>query len=390
MRKIINLLVAAMAATSLHAQGIDETLSQIEQNNLELQALRQQSQADKLEVKTRNSIDDPNVEYSPFFNSGTSGMAMSELVVTLGFDFPTLYAARHTAGKYRQEALSSQYEASRREILLEAKTLCLDLIRLNQESELILQRLHCADELLELFQRRLDEGDVSILDVHKIKMKRMDIKAEQTANDAQHRETLQKLLAFNAGIPLQFSATSYPEADQLIDLDVLMDEILTTDASLQSSNANLLAARKEVSVSRQGWLPKLEVGYRRNTELDEKFNGFLIGGSLPIFTNRHKTKIAKAQALSAQLFLDDARLKTQAEVHALFNSIRQTAEALQVYDLQLMSSTLNLLYQAVTEGQLSIIDYYSEADDVYTNMTERIRLECDYHKLLAKAYKNRL
>ena len=390
MRKIMVTLAVMVSAAGIRAQVIDETLSLIEQNNLELQALKQQVEAARLEVQTENSLDDPSVEYSPFFTKGTSGMATSELVVTQGFDFPTLYAARHSAGKYRQEALKKEYEAERRELLLSAKNLCLDLIRLNQENDLIAERLHCAEKLLSLFEKRLDEGDVSILDVNKIKMKRMDLKAEQATNNAQHREALQKLLAMNGNLPFEFTADSYPVVDGHADLNMLMDEVLTTDASLQAANATLVAAQKEVSISKQGWLPKFEVGYRRNTEFDEKFNGFLVGGSLPIFTNRKKTKIAKAQALSAQLMLDDARLKAQAEVQTAVNAIRQTEEALAVYDLPLMKSTVDLLYKAVSEGQISIIEYYAEADDVYENMTSRMEIECEYHKLLAAAYKHRL
>ena len=390
MRKIMVTLAVMISVAGIRAQAIDETLSFIEQNNLELQALKQQVEAAKLEVQTENSLDDPSVEYSPFFTKGTSGMATSELVVTQGFDFPTLYTARHSAGKYRQEALKKAYEAERRELLLSAKNLCLDLIRLNQENDLITERLRCAEELLNLFEKRLDEGDVSILDVNKIKMKRMDLKAEQATNNAQHREALQKLLAMNGNLPLEFTADSYPVVEGHADLNMLMDEVLTTDASLQAANATLIAAQKEVSISKQGWLPKFEVGYRRNTEFDEKFNGFLVGGSLPIFTNRKKTKIAKAQALSAQLMLDDARLKAQAEVQTAVNAIRQTEEALAVYDLPLMKSTVDLLYKAVSEGQISIIEYYAEADDVYENMTSRMEIECEYHKLLAAAYKHRL
>ena len=143
-------------------------------------------------------------------------------------------------------------------------------------------------------------------------------------------------------------------------------------------------------MNRQGWLPKLEVGYRRNTELDEKFNGLLIGGSLPIFSNRKKTKIARAQAVSARLMADDARLKAEAEVHSRFNELQQLREALAVYDVPLMKHTISLLYQAVTEGQLSIIDFYVEADGVYRNLQNQLELENQYQKALAAVYKNRL
>ena len=52
------------------------------------------------------------------------------------------------------------------------------------------------------------------------------------------------------------------------------------------------------------------------------------------------------------------------------------------YDVPLMRRTLRLLYQAVTEGQLSLIDFYVEADRVYRNLQSQSELECQYQKAL--------
>ena len=389
-RRFIIALAVVFSAVSAGAQGIAETLSVIERNNLKLQALKQSALADKMEVQTLNNLDDPTVEYSSFYTSGTSGQASSELEVIQGFDFPTLYAARHKAGRYRQDAIESEYAAARRDVLLAAKLVCIDLIRLRQENSLITQRLECADRLLTLFETRLDEGDVGILEVNRIKMKRMDMLSAQTANASAHREALQSLLAMNGGLLLEFTADTYPSEETAPDMDALMDEVLATDPTLLAAGATVQAARGDISVSRQGWLPRIEVGYRRNTELDEKLHGFLVGGSVPLFSNRKKTRIARAQANSAQLIYDDARLKAQAEVQSQFNELRQLEVTLAVYDLPLMEQTLALLYEAVTAGQISIIEYYAEADDVYAGMLSRIETECGYRKLLAEVYKNRL
>ena len=156
------------------------------------------------------------------------------------------------------------------------------------------------------------------------------------------------------------------------------------------ADASARAAEKNVSVQRQNWLPKLEVGYRRNTSIDEKSNGFLIGGSLPLFSNRKKNKIARAQAVSARLRLDDVRLQTEADVQSRYNELRQLDEAMRAYDVALMTNTLDLLKDAVTEGQISVIDYYTEADNVYNKLMAYYEVENRYQKLLAEIYKNRL
>lgn len=391
MKKIYITLAAALAfATGTWGQGVDEILRQVEQNNKELQAQQQATLASRLEVSTQNNLEDPSVEYSPFYTRGITGMSSSELVVTQGFDFPTLYAARARSGKLQCEALDRRYDAARREILLGAKNLCLDLILLNKKQALLDERRKNADELLALFQKRLEEGDAGILEVNKIKMERMSVQTEASQNNAAHRTALQQLLAMNGNLPLTFASDTYPQVEPIDDYNALYDEVMASDAALLAADAEARAAEKNLSVSRQSWLPKLEVGYRRNTSLDEKSNGFLVGGSLPLFSNRKKHRIARAQALSARLQLDNVRLQAEAEVQSRFNEMQQLRTAMQAYDVELMYSTLDMLKESVTAGQLSIIDYYTEADNVYRNLQAYMELENQYQKLMAAVYKNRL
>lgn len=383
-------VVGLFLAGSLQAQNIADVLQSIERNNKELQAQLQLTEAAKMEVQAQNSLSDPTIDYSPFFAKGVDGVASSELVVSQEFDFPTLYAARRQSGKLQQEVLDRQQQAVRRTILLDAKNLCLDLIRLNQEKALLDARKKNADELLTLFEKRLQEGDAGILEVNKIKMERMNVQTEVTQNNAAHRTALQSLLAMNGNLPLEFTADTYPQIEKISDYNALYDEIMLTDADLLASDAAARAAAKEVSVNKQNWLPKLSVGYRRNTSLDEKSNGFLIGGSIPLFSNRKKVKIARAQEVGARLQLDNARLQAEATVQSRYNEVLQLQEAMKAYDVPLMHETLDMLKQAVMAGQLSIIEYYVEVDGVYRNLQAYIQIENQYQKLMADIYKNRL
>lgn len=386
-----NLFIAAfLFSGAVQAQSIDEILRSIEQNSPELKSQQQATHAAQMEVQTLNNLEDPSVEYSPFFAKGVEGVASSELVVKQGFDFPTLYAARKKQGKLQQEVLNRRNEMNRREVLLRAKTLCLDLIRLNQEQKLLEQRKKNAEELLALFNERLEKGDANILEVNKIKMERMNVQTEVAQNAAAHRNALQQLLAMNGNLPLEFACSSYPVLTPVTSYSALYDEVMTTDATLLEADATARAADKELSVNRQNWLPKLEVAYRRNTSLGEKSNGFLVGGSIPLFSKRKRTQIARAQAISAQLQRDDVRLKTEANIQSQFNEIQQLNEAMQAYDIPLMHQTLDLLKQAVTAGQLSIIDYYVEAEGVYRNLQAYMEIENQYQKMVATVYKNRL
>mgnify|MGYP001419084910 FL=1 len=101
-------------------------------------------------------------------------------------------------------------------------------------------------------------------------------------------------------------------------------------------------------------------------------------------------KIAKAQAVGAQYQLDNARLQAEAQVQSRFNEVQQLQKTLQTYDVPLMYETLGLLKEAVKAGQLSVIEYYTEADAVYRNLQAYMEVENQYQKLIAALYKHRL
>lgn len=377
-------------ASSVQAQQMEEILQSVAQNNVELQARQQELEAAGLEIRMQNSLEDPSVEYSPFFRKGESGMTSSELVVKQGFDFPTVYAARGKAGKLQRSALERQWGAARQEVLLQAKNLCLDLVLYNQTRELLEERKKNADEMLALFEKRLQEGDANILEVNKIKMERMNVQTEVAQNMAAHRTALQQLLALNGNRPLNFSSDRYPRTEAPADFNALYDEVMASDAQLQAANMEAQAAEQVLQVNKQNWLPKLEVAYRRNTDMSESSNGFLIGGSLPLYSSHRKLKIARAQALSARLTLDDARLQREAALHGQFNELCRLKEAMDVYDIPLMHETLRMLHDAVVAGQLSIIEFYVETENVYQNLQAYMSLENQYQKLLAEVYRCRL
>ena len=247
-----------------------------------------------------------------------------------------------------------------------------------------------ADELLALFKDRLEAGDATLIDVNKIKMERMSIQTEVLQNNAAHRTALQSLLALNGNMPLTFDEREYPAVPDTRDFEVLCSEALAADAALMAAEADTRAAQRTLSANRHGWLPKLEIGYRRNTGEDSKEHGFLVGGSIPLFSNRRQVKMARAQSVAAQLTADELRLQAEAALHAGFNEMQQLRKSMEVYDKPLMLQTLELLKASVKGGEMSVTDYFVEADQIYRNLQAFMELEYQYQKSAATLYKNRL
>ena len=389
MRKII-LTIALSLPMWMQAQSIDQVLQSIEQNNKELQSALQLNKAQKMENRTANNLSDPTVSYSSFYKNGAGPGHGTEFVASQGFDFPTQYITRNRQADLANEALSKEQLATRRNILLKAKILCLDLILLNQEKALMDIRKQNADELEALYAKRLEAGDANILEVNKIKMERMNVQTDVAQNHASHRNALQSLLAMNGNLPLEFADTQYPEVKEILDFNTLRDEVMASDLDLQAMSFATKAAEKQVSVNKQDWLPKLQAGFRRNTDSEMSMNGFVVGGSIPLFSNRKKVQLAKAQALSAQLMQEDAKLQVENNLMGLYNEMQQLKEAMNAYDMPLLYKSLDLLKQALKEGQISLIEYFVEAEMVYKNLQVRMQLENQYQKVVASIYKNEL
>ena len=389
MKKLI-ITIALCLPIGMQAQSIEQVLQSIEQNNKELQSQAQLNKAQKMENRTANNLPDPTVSYSSFYKNGAGPGHGTEFVASQGFDFPTQYITRNRQADLQNRALDKQQLATRRDILLKAKTLCLDLILLNQEKALMDIRKKNADDLEALYNQRLEAGDANILEVNKIKMERMNVQTEVAQNCASHRTALQSLLAMNGNMPLEFTDATYPQVKEINDFNTLRDEVIASDLDLQALSFATKAAEKQVSVNKQDWLPKLEAGFRRNTDTEMSMNGFVVGGSIPLFSNRKKVQIAKAQAISAQLMQEEVKLQVENNLMSLFNEMQQLKDAMNTYDVPLLYRSLDLLKQALEEGEISLIEYFVEAETVYKNLQARMQLENQYQKVMATIYKNEL
>ncbi len=389
MKKIILAAMAFAAVVSAKAQDINAVLKSVEQNNMELKALLKGNEAADIENKSQNTLEDLSIEYSPFFQSETSGIASSELVITQGFDFPTLYGARKKAGQLQRNVLDMQYQTARRDILVNAKKLCLDIINYNKQKQLLQERRKNADELLAMFKLKFKNGDATSLELNKIKLDRMNLETELVQADTKHANAMQQLQALNGGQPIEVNMTEYPQAPA--DDEVTMyEKAVATDWTVRTAQASVLAAEQDVKVNKQSWIPKFEIGYRRNTEGDNASNGFLIGGSIPLFSSKNKVKIAKARQTEAVMQHANARINAENSARTMINQMKQLKASADAYDVPLMRQTLKLLRTAVENGEISVTEYYVEADNIYKNMITYMDIERQYQDALTEIYKNEL
>lgn len=387
---IFTICLAAGMNLSAQSHSIEDILESIEANNKELQASSHLAEAQKLANASDNNLPDPSVSYAYQYGKPGELGKTGELVVSQGFDFPTLYGTRNKLNGLKAQALDRQYAIVRRDILLQAKELCMDIIHLNRQKELLEQLLDNAEELAGLYEERLETGDANIIEYNSAQMQQMKARADLAANHAARLNLLQSLSAMNGDEPVELDGTAYPPVEKPGTLEEVKQRVLAAELQVAAMESEAEAARKQVALDKSGWLPSIEVGYRRNTGVGEQFNGFIIGGSLPLFSNRHKVKAAKAQALSAGLREDNARLQAEAAVTALYHeaaSIRLTMDA---YDMQLVRENSRLLEKALKEEEISTEEYLTQMNSCIQAELEYVQLENQYQKAVSRLFKNEL
>lgn len=393
MKQFIIIATLVSAVFSVNGQNsIDAVLRSVEANNKELQANSQLTVSKKLEAKLDNNLPDPSVSYVHQYGNREGMGIQGELVASQSFDFPSVYVQKNKLAKSKAVSYDNQGAEFRQQILLQAKVLCLDLVLLNQQKALLDQRRHNAEQLSELYAMRLQSGDANILETNKIDLELLNAKTEARMNEAARIAKLQELATLNGGIAIDFTDTTYRQTDEVLSFEELRSEAITSNPQLLTLKSEQVAAQRQLSVNKAKGLPGFELGYRLNTGAGgERFNGFLVGVSIPLFSNRNNVRQAKAQSLYTDLQLESTTSAVESELHQLYNQSLALKTSMDEYNTVLKSqNNLALLNKAIQTGQISMIEYFVDVTTLYQSMQNYMQLQNEYQKVMAQLYKYKL
>ena len=385
------LLIALLSLFSTFIFGQELLLKSIEKNNNEIQRLKYEIEAQKLELKSTNTLPDPKFSYDHLWDSKNTENTVSEMGISQEFDFPTRYLSRKKYNRIKSDAIDALYLTKRQELLLQAKELYFDIIKLKQKQQLLSKRYEQANQVEKAYEKRLSMGDANILEIKKIKLEQLNIKTEHTLNKTELATKIKELEGINGNEPLPALSFTYPPIQELTPLDVILNEALVQSQAIQAMKAEQEALNQELRVQKEGWLPKLELGYRRNTELGNPFNGFSVGFSIPIFENRKKVTKTKA-LLHAQRYTTSNTILTESiKLKQAYNFASELLSTLNEYTFLMKdNSNYTLLKEALDAGEISIIAYFLEISTIYQAESAYIDLENEYQKAIAKLYKHQL
>ena len=249
-RYLIATAVALSACSAALADTVGDVLKQIAANNLTLQSAAHDMRADVLDIKATNTLGGPSVEYSPFFTKGYSGVAESELVVSQEIDFPTKYAARSKQAQMQQTVGHQLLAKQRRDILLQAQLVCIDVIRLNQSLAMLRERLSNSETLLQMYEKRMEAGDANALELNKVKIDCMEVRTLVGEAEGERTALLQQLQQLNGGKPIDVSSTELPHYEPIVDFEQYRALAVASDADVAVAQTALRAADMNLKIGR--------------------------------------------------------------------------------------------------------------------------------------------
>ncbi|MBP6639640.1 MAG: TolC family protein [Bacteroidia bacterium] len=390
------LILLAMATilgkTGLHAQSnLDNVLSTVATNNKTFKAQSQYWEAQKASYKTGLSPTDPVVGFDYMIGSPATAGNQTDLTVTQLLDFPTAYAKKQQLSEAQTGQAQWQVQAARRDLLLETKKVCLNLVYHRQLQTALARRLARAEQLRDDFQRKMDKGDGNVLDLNKARLQWVAIQQESQENRLAISVLESQLVALNGGTALEFTDSIYPLATNIGSFESLEKEIESADPMRNLLAQEVTIAQKELEVSKALKLPRLEVGYHYQGILGQSYNGVHTGVSVPLWEHRNTTELRQVEIAVAGLELQDHLNAHYFEIKELYGRFKSIESAMETYRALLTDlNSETLLTKALALGQISVIEFFMELSYYYDAHNTLLSMEREYQLVLADLLKHRL
>lgn len=386
MRKYIILIaVLALAGPAAAQQTIDVVLQQIERNNTTLEALRKQTEADKLQNKTGITLPDPEVSFDYLWGDPSSIGNRKDFGVTQSFDIATIAGSRRRVADAQNGLLDVEYRAGRMAVLLEAKQTCIQLVYYNALKAELEQRLAHAQAVADFYDRQLADGNANRLEVNKARLSLSAAQGELRRNEVERTNLLAELQRLNGGEPIVFEQAAYAQPVLPQDFEAWYDEAAAANPVLAYARQNVELKRREMKLGKLTGLPQISAGYMSELVPESNFRGITLGLSVPLWSNRNRVKQAKAAVVAAELQQKDATVQFYERLRNQYGrtlGLQRTAEEYRKALAELDNT--QLLRKALDAGEISLLDYIVELGLYYTTVDEALAAERDYELALTE------
>ncbi len=387
MRTLISFFsILIFSFINIQAQtNVDAVLENISKNNKTLIAERQYREALSLQYRTGLTLNNPSLNYEYLTGTPASAGDQNEFTATQSFDFPTAYSKKKQVSDNKLELLQYQGAYQEKNILLQARKVCLELIYRNKMQLHLEAKKDNAKNVLASFQKLLEIGEGNILDLNKAKLQWIEAQRSYEENTVALNNLNQKLVELNGGSAIKLESRDYPILPTLAPYDQLANEYVNGDPMRASMDQQKQVSLKEVELSKAMSLPKFEAGYRYVGVPEQEFHGFHAGITIPLWENKNKVKMQKAMMVYSDLQLQDHVNESQSEIAMLYQKYISLKESNSQYEQVIGSNNITtLLNKSLSLGQISSLEYFMELGFYYAAFEKYLENEKDLYLVVAE------
>ncbi len=385
---ILTMIVSFISLEGISQTTVDEVMSAVEKNNKSIQSNKKYWQAKQAEYKTGLTPYDPQVEYDYLFGSPVGAGNQKDFSITQRLDFPTVYKRKKELSGQQIAQTNLQQQVYRQDILLEAKLITLQIIYLNKKAAEFNRRLVNTQKLVKDYQKKLDNGDVIILDVNKAKLQLLNIRNETALNENEKKILLAKVSELNGGITITINDTIYPFVPIIPEFEILDSTIEANDPIIKVYEQEKKILQQQIAVQKAMNLPKIETGYHAQGILGQSYRGFHAGITIPLWENKHKLTAVRSNLDYATSNAETHRLNHRLENKQYYDQLDVRLKmALEYRELLSTLNNTTLLNKALALGQITIIQYFYDESFYFTAYDKYLQAEWEYQQAVARLYK---
>lgn len=362
---IIGLIVAAAAAQPAEAQTYGEIVA-LARAGVHVQAMRAARDAAKDNASTGLTLANPEVELG--YQLGSPHEAVpnrTQVTVTQEFDMATLSGAKKNMAQQTCRLLDAQCDAAEWQAMKDTEVALTELTACNIQLNELRQRCRLATQLAEAYKNAIDKGDATEIDVNRAIIEWQTIEAAHI-NAETERQTLLARLENLCGTEITFDDTTYQHCNLPADFDNWFAANAQRLPQLRIATQSIEVAKAEQRLTHKEMLPSLSVGYSGEMVRGNNYHGAVVGFSLPLWGNKGKSKAAATAVLQA----NEERRSQQAQLYSEYKqmylrAVKYHAAADRHKATLAAADNQQLLCKALSEGNISLIDYIVETKNCY-------------------------
>lgn len=390
MKKISIIILGIFCVLSVSSQDLgnnnkisdyNDYVEIIKQNNPSLKALKLTFESQESSNKVGIAPNDPMVTVSPNFKGEL------EVEAEIEFAFPTVYHHMKKMAKMSTQKNEYEYFVAFFQEIQAIDNSFIEAVYVNKKLELLEKVYRGNENIKKHFTLSVKKGNTSLLELNTATAELLVSFSAISEAKLEYNNLMERIIALNGGASILISSTQYPIYN-IGDIDTYVERATERSFDLQITNADSLIVAQNLKLNRNMWAPNFSVSYGHNLVLKspkDNLGSVSIGVSIPLWQNANKVRSSKLEYAAMMEKNRRTRLDIQANLGTLKNNYKTALDGYNLHEAFFeSSSSMDLLSKALSERQISIIDYYAEINLIVNIELQKLEYEYKLIKALSE------